>query len=338
PCEVRLYAGKLDSMPVMIPDALAERLKIEEYFLNESEFTGILDSHFQLDRVTYNELRDSEKNTAKSLYQLKTDDAIQNYTVVEEWTDPLSATEDDAKVYKAAAVAAKDGYASDVLQFVPGYAEDPPALLTHYLGVLKKQRHNYNDKDQLSKDIKDKEQAIVMALVKTQSVSIGNSAKAKRMSCLFGDADVYLSGQYDNKKNPEWMKAAAEKTASLALLLPALKSLKQGELNGVSFARKMRLSGLRKGVLALVDYEPNYVHWNDQLKALDSLHAERRGKAGINRRKEIDRIFFDVAREFLATIGVVFENTKGTDGIKRLDPDKPIVPDWDFDDMARTLL
>jgi len=337
-CEVRLYAGKLDPFPMMIPEAVAERLKIEEYFQNESGFPGLLDSHFQVGRVTYNQLRDSERDTAKSLYQLKSDDAVQNYRRVETWTDPLSATQDDANLYEWARAEAKAAYDQDVLRHVPGYTADPPALLTNQLATLKKKKRDFNDDNLLTKRIKDHEKAIVMALAKTQAVGVGNSSSPMRLSRLFGDADVFLSAQYHADKNPEWMKAAAEKTASLAVLLPALNALKLGQWNGVTFGKKMRLPGLRSGVLALVDHERDYVYWSDQVKALDELCAEHRGKAGAKRRKVIDGLIYDLAKEFLATIGVGFEKTKGADGRLRLDPDKPLVPDWDFDVMARTLL
>lgn len=69
---------------------------------------------------------------------------------------------------------------------------------------------------------------------------------------------------------------------------------------------------------------------------LDQLQ-ERTQKASAIARSEIDSEFFDTARNFLARLGVNFDKTKGSDGRSRIDPSRPIVPDWPFDRIKLAL-
>ena len=337
-CEVRLYSEALNPTPFALPSAGMERIRIEEYFLDESGFQGVLDAHYQVDRATYNALRLCEKVTAKALYQLKNNDAIQNYRILEQWDDPLSATEEDEEAYKAAKASAKISYADDVVQHLPKYMQESWPLLTHYLAKLSEEGRSYNNAaDKLIKDIQDQEKAVAMCLTQIQDVSIGNKVNARRLRVLFGDAPVFLSAQYKWEISPEWMKVAAEKTGDSAQLISALKALKAGTLNGVSFGKKLRLPTMRRAVLALTCGETDYVQWQKTLEKLDALADEHKNKASKARRGEIDKEFFQVARDFLETIGVWFLKEKGAKGRWYLDPDQPVVPDWDLDEMERVL-
>ncbi len=336
-CEVRLYVAFLNPIPIRLPDQLTEQMKIGEYFTGESDFKGLLDSHFQVERVAYLELREFEHDTAKSLYQLKTDDSIQNFQIVENWVNPFPATKEDHQAYREAKNAANRSYRDDVLQKVERYQEEPTGLLLQYLNDLKPTKRKRPDASTLKKVANDRKQAIAMVLAQAEMVGIGGKIKPMRIVRLYGDAPVFLSGQFDWKTMPEWMKTASEKTAALATLLLLLKELKSGVLNGVSFAKKMRHRG-KKAVLALVDNETDFIAWSDELKVMDKLHDMQQKSASKVGKIGIDGEFFKVAQKFLETIGVYFTKTRWPDGSDRFDPDKPVVPDWDFDEMARVLL
>lgn len=336
-CEVRLYVALINPIPIRLPDQFAEQMKIGEYFIGESDFKGLLDSHFQVERVTYRELRECEHDTAKSLYQLKSDDSIQNFHIVEDWVNPFPATKEDHQAYREAKNAANRSYRDDVLQKVVRYQEEPTALLLNYLNDLKPTKRKRPDASTLKKVANDRKKAIAMVLAQAEMVGIGGKIKPMRIVRLYGDAPVFLSGQFDWKTMPEWMKTASEKTAALATLLSLLKELKSGVLNGVSFAKKMRHRG-KKAVLALVDNETDFIAWSDELKVMDKLHDVQQKSASKVRKTVIDGEFFKVAQAFLATIGVYFEKTRWPDGSDRFDPATPVVPDWDFDEMARVLL
>jgi hypothetical protein len=336
-CEVRLYVAFLNPIPIRLPDQLAEQMKIGEYFIGESDFKGLLDSHFQVERVTYRELREFEHDTAKSLYQLKTDDSIQNFHIVENWVNPFPATKEDQQAYREAKNAANRSYRDDVLRKVVRYQEEPTALLLQYLNDLKPTKRKRPDASTLKKVVNDRKKAIAMVLAQAEMVGIGGKIKPMRIVRMYGEAPVFLSGQFDWMTMPEWTKTASEKTAALATLLSLLKELKSGVLNGVSFAKKMRHRG-KKAVLALVDNETDFIAWSDELKVMDKLHDMQQKSASKVGKTVIDGEFFKVAQKFLETIGVYFTKTRWPDGSDRFDPDKPVVPDWDFDEMARVLL
>ncbi|HUW00242.1 MAG TPA: DEAD/DEAH box helicase family protein, partial [Gallionella sp.] len=113
-CEVRLYVGETDNRPVMIPDAVLEQLKIEEYLRDEATVQGVLDAHFQVDRGTYLSLREAEKKTAKSQYSLIENDAFQNYRIQPGWVDTLKPTKEDKELFDDFKRAARESYLDDV--------------------------------------------------------------------------------------------------------------------------------------------------------------------------------------------------------------------------------
>lgn len=340
PCEVRLYVGKVDDEPMWIPSELAEKMRIEGYFRDESSIDGVIDSHFLIDRNAYLQLRMCEKNTSKSLHALRSENSIQNYDIVTEWDDPFESSTEDADLFKDLGRTAMQSYEDDVLVHAEAHEVERTAVLLYELERIKKQRQvAYQDDDApLPKEFNDRERGIVMAITGLTKDQVGKSAaiNPSRLLRLFGCTVVFVSGRYPIEPYAEWLKVATEKTQALVALPLVLKRLRESELNGIQFSRAMRKKGLREAVLALATREKNYVRLNKQLEQMDKLHDESVNKAGKARRLEIDREMFEIAKEFLATIGVTFGKTK-VNGRDRTDPDLPVVPAWDFDAMARRL-
>jgi len=339
-CEVRLYYGELDSTPVMLPKAELERLKIEAYLLDESTVQGMLDSHFQIDRVTYISMREAEKKTAKSLYNLIENDGFQNYRIQTEWEDVLTTTKEDFKenrgLFTSFKKAAAASYMSDIAEYGELYKNEPDALLLDYLEKLFLKKSEYGDSvTQVPRDIENKEYGVCMALCGV-SAGISTSVKPARIRRLFGELRPYLTAQYSHEKTGEWRNAIAEKTLTMISLLEYLKRMSNGQLHSHAFAALMKRPGLRNAVKALADSETNYIAWLRKLDRLDEISDLIRNSASDKQRAKLKAEQFEVAQEFLKSIGVSFGKME-IDGRNHTDPTKPIVPNWDFDRMIAVL-
>lgn len=109
-----------------------------------------------------------------------------------------------------------------------------------------------------------------------------------------------------------------------------------GQLTGHDFANLMRRPGLRGAVKALADNEANYISWQKKLARLDEISDCIRTKASDAQKDELKEERFGIARDFLKTIGVVFEDGEES-GQDRINSRDPIAPDWDYDEMIATL-
>jgi hypothetical protein len=146
----------------------------------------------------------------------------------------------------------------------------------------------------------------------------------------------FMTAQYSHEKTGEWRKVAAEKTLALIPLLNYLKQMRSGLINGYQFAFQMRRPSLRNAIKALADNENSYIAWQDKLTRLDTISELVRNNASNNQKLALREEQFDIAQDFLKTIGVTFDKivVKGKDEI---DPTKPLVPDWDFELMSAVL-
>jgi hypothetical protein len=337
PCEVRLYAGHLDEEPYRIPNEDKEKRRIEKYFREEATLEGLLDSHFQIDRVTYHQLRKGEKATAKALYRLKTDDAFQNYVVVENWDEWLDVTDDDKDVAREALEEARQQYDEDILTFLDKYEGAPQGWLFDDLDKNYEDSKEFRNQERLVKEYDDNRIALSMALAKIDDVRVGRKISALRLQRLFGHKMVFLSSQYDPNKWRKWMEVAAEKTWELVPLILNLEKLRNGVIDGIQFGWGMRKKNLKAAILASADGTDDFVKWEKQVDRLEMLYADR-AKAGDKAYDDIDKSTFVIAIKFLRTIGVSFGKSMGPKKRLRIDPKKPIVPDWNFAGMAHRLI
>lgn len=341
-CEVRLYIRGFDVAPIMISPQLEGKLKsqIELNYREEASLDGLLDMHFTVDRMTYCGLRDLEKNTAKSLGQLISDDAFQNYRIADHWDEHLSATKDDAEAYKDAKAVAKASYKGDVVSQARRYDKEVAPLIFHRLDQLYEDRKTAgkSDGDRTEREIETEEKGLLMVLCETGEPAGIDRVRPIRLKRLFAEAMPFISEQFDPVRFPCWNTVAAEKTLKIIPLLAELKNLNANKIDGYEFAKRMRNNkGLRAAIIALADNDFNFTQWNKKLVELDEIGQQIRTKAGHAKRLELAGKEFAIAVEFLATVGVRFQKTKGGDGRSRIDPSKPVMPDWNFDLMARNL-
>jgi len=335
-CEVRLYVGETDNRPVMIPDAVLEQLKIEEYLRDEATVQGVLDAHFQVDRGTYLSLREAEKKTAKSQYSLIENDAFQNYRIQPGWVDTLKPTKEDKELFDDFKRAARESYLDDVTEHANQHRHDPDPLLLHYLEKLYQRKKEFGAAVvQVGREIENEERGIIVDLC---NVSARDSASVKpaRIRRLFGELKPYLTAQFNHEKTGEWRSATAEKTLALVPLLQRLKIMRNGNMNGHQFAAIMKRPLLGSAVKALADNDANYLAWQQKLTRLDEISDQIRNNASTKQKGALKWEQFEITQEFLKTIGVTFGKTK-INGKFVIDPTKPIVPDWDFESMIAVL-
>ena len=337
-CEVRLYHGELDFRPIWIPSQVQERLKIEGFLLEETSVQGVLDSHFHVDRPTFNALRNAEKNTGKSMGYLIEGDRIQNYHIVENWVETLTVDKTDAGIFKDLKDMARESYLEDIVdQSIRFQDEDTPMLL-YKLELLDKEDRDLDMRTdgRVIRDLETEERGIIMQLCEIEDPDETAGAKPRRLRRLYGEMRPYLTAQYSPERTGAWREAAAEKTLCLIPLIETLQKMKAHHMDGYEFAVAMRRPVLRGSVMALADSESNFLTWQRKLKRLDDLSDEYCNNASAARRAEIKQEQFGIAQDFLITIGVTFEDVK-IDGRWGPDATQPLVPDWDFDSIAYTL-
>lgn len=336
-CEVRLYHGALDSRPFLIPSAMEERAKVEGYLLDECSVQGVIDTHFHVDRPTYNLLRNAEKKTTKAMAYLVDGDRFQNYHIDRDWQETLVRDENDAQLYKVFKDIARDSYLDDVEEQATLLDGETESVLLFKLELLDQEDRLLDQRTdgRVARDIETEERAIVMQLCDIEDPADTANVKPKRLRLLFGEMRPYMTAQFNFERTGVWRDVAAEKSLQLIPLLEALKKMKAGQLDGIEFASSMR-SSLRGSVKALAESEADYLLWQHKLTELDEAGEKIRTKASKAQRVELKQEQFDVAKGFLGKIGVVFERAK-IDGRWVSDPTKPLVPDWDFDAMILTL-
>lgn len=335
-CEVRLYIGVTDELPVMIPPAELEAMKIEEYFRDEASVQGLLDGHFHVDRVTYNILREAEKKTGKSLYRLIENDCIQNYHVVHDWIETLDAGKDCKEIFSKFKAEARESYLEDVYEQADSYESFSDSMLLQKLEALYDERQSYSDEDKpVPRELEACERGLAV-LICDVTAEQSDKVKPGRIRRLFGDLLPFMSTQYSRDRSDEWKAAAAEKILALIPLLKALKRLSDGELNGHSFGALMKRTSLGQAVKALADHERSYFDWQGKLERLEEISNLIRTKASADQKVKLRAEQFAIAQDFLATIGVNFE-VEEVEKEKFVNPENPTVPDWDFDLMIATL-
>jgi DEAD/DEAH box helicase len=335
-CEVRLYVGETDERPVIVPDAVLEQLKIEEYLRDEATVQGVLDAHFQIDRAAYLSLREAEKKTAKSQHNLIENDGFQNYRIQHEWVDTLEPTKEDKELFDRFKKLAAAAYLDDVTEHANCHSHDPDTLLLHYLEKLYQRKKEFGEAVvQVGREIENEERGIIMDLC---NVSARDSASVKpaRIRRLFAELKPYLTAQFHYEKTGEWRNAAAEKTLALIPLLVCLKKMKARQVTGYTFATLMKRPSLRNAVKALADNEVDYLAWQKKLARLDVISDQIRNNASDRQKATLKSEQFKIAEDFLKTIGVTFFKDKIGD-VWITFPNIPFVPNWDFDSMIAVL-
>lgn len=335
-CEVRIYVGSMDDTPIVIPAADAVGAEIEDYYRGETTLEGILDQHFQIARMTYLQLRKYEKDTGKSMYALHQDDAFQNYRIVTEWPEFLTINRDDADTFRQHRENAREAYEEAILvEARPLMGERIEALKGRYDRIEQDERQYYQAATVPPRMNMDKKLGILLALIQSETAKHAEEVNARRCFTLLGLRPPFVSEQYQ-QSSAITAQAVMEKLEHLQAIPPLLRRLRSGELDGVRFAKKIRLAGHRAGILALATSNREFIELNKMLGRLDRLHGQLENSSETGRRR-FELEMFDLVKEFLATLGIQFRLSRERNGRFRVDPNAPIVPDWDFERILQRI-
>jgi type II secretory pathway predicted ATPase ExeA len=271
-CEVRLYAGRLDPRPVLVRPEDLVKGEIKRFLEEEADCRGEVDPHYQLDRLTYCELRNLvERQPAKNLHQLKADNSIQNYTIVTNWIDGLPKESNDKDLYKGLNRSANDKYDKDVRHQYVVHKGEPVSIQLDRLKKSQEEKRDFRNKALVPKLIEDKQLGILADIsCRPENARRAFPAQVKPVTRLLGVESPFLSAAFAEEKTADGPKVAAQKTRDMVKILDLMKRLKEGVIDGIDFGKKMRLKEARRGVLALANGERDFIAWSKDLEALDN--------------------------------------------------------------------
>ena len=340
PAEVRLYVHPPKDGDVELPDRGKFRVEVAQLLSQEASVPPVMDSHYMLNRVSYNEARKVEKNTAVALRKLINTDGFQNYTVVEPpEEDPVDIEELTGQA-RQLRKAARESYHARVKQVADCLAEDSwsfaVGLMDQAFAARSDLRYGGTETTQL--DLDNRTQGGVMKLCGLSTVTQATEVRVVRWRRLMALQMPFVSGNYRPDRSPrEYRQVAAEKVSAMLPLIPKLRALKAGDLDGRQFGSWMATKAGQDAVRALADNEAEYIAVSRELERLRKGTEAKRSSAGKAARKKIDKDLFDYARAFLGTVGVVFGKVDPDKKTSPFDPTKPLVPDWDFEAMEVAL-
>ncbi len=339
PAEVRLYVHEPSDV-TELPDRAKLRVEVAELLGQETSIETVMDGHYMLDRVTYNELRKGEQKTTAALTKLLDRDGFQNYKVVELPEFPVVDRDELTKMAKKLHKDVRENYRAQVQKEARRLTEDSwsftVALMDQVFAARRDLRYGGTETTQL--DLDNRTQGGLMKLCGLSSVSHAGEVHVVRLRRLMALQLPFVSGNYQPERNDlQYRHVAAGKVRAMGSLIEKLRALKSGSLDGRQFGSWMATRAGQNAVRALADNEADYIALSRTLKQMRKSTESKRSRAGKEARKKIDKDLFARAREFLATLGVVFEKEDPTNMTSPFDPTKPVVPDWDFDAMEVAL-
>lgn len=341
PCEVTLYVGETSDEPIYLPNQAKLAARIAEDFRAETSLAGYVHGHWLIDRNVYKQLRLAEKNTAKSLGWLISNDAFQNYAVVPDPDDGAEISKTSNQACKEVRKDARAHYNNAILRSATQLGNLEAYECFWKLDQLtKEEREGYKlDNPRTPLAIENDRLAVVMRLCRLDKPTDAKKVKISKLRRLFGEDSPWVSGQYHRASIVEWASAEAEKTLGVLEVGRVLAEMKTGTLDGPGFAARLtRNKQLTDGMLSLVSSEDEYLKTRRELDSLKAARDKARERGSKADRDKVSALALKQAEAFLAGIGVGFERAKGTDGKMRPDFAKPIVPaNWDLVELVKRL-
>lgn len=318
-CIVRLYCSspKMDYVPT-IPAVVKK--KVEKAFDAECTIGGFLEEYFQIDRTTYLALRDAERNTAVSARALLDSDGFQNYEVVGFSDSGYDKNLDNS--FKAARAAGRQVEEQLTLEFydqAKSYDVDKEPFFK-----LSDLKNNYAE--MTPAEIGHRRDAIIMHICSLGKPSQARSVDETKLSVLFAVSPPWLSDQHRSTVAGHINYARVEKMTAALEVIKFLMELKEESFTANSMVSRLtRGQALMQGFLALEHSDIGYIKLHDRFEKLKASRAMVRGMSEKARQAITDDAMKMLAA-LLASLGVHFDKTKGSDGRYRTNYTKPIVP------------
>ena len=338
---VRIYAGKDDDgTPFVFPPKGVVKENLSALIEDESEFSNTsYDMPMMLNRMAYNEYRNIERNTAKSLGVMKRDNAFQNYVVVE-LSDAPERDKKRHQQYIEFSRAASENYDNDVVELF-----DKITLNRHVMQLLDdaqqlafERRNNFkSETPRTEREIENDELAIIMRICGLDQPTKARKVNITKLNVLFGVREPWLSDRLHSRGFRQSKKAAALKLKELVFLVETLGKLATGN-NGISLSVKLNQDKkIQQGFLALATSERDYFAMERKFTTLEELRKEYRKKRSADSERKADSFVINLICILFEELGIFFEaEVEGRK--KHWDLAKPIVPtSWDFPAMVNQL-
>ena len=340
-CEVCIYAGAIDDEPFRYPPKQSVIEDLAAMIEDESEFSNpTYDMPMMLDRMAYNQYRNIERDTNKSLSMLKSNNAFQNYVVSAADNAPAF----DKKAHKQfgdfvkVAVEEYDRLVYEWCNWI-GPNRQIMQLLDDAERLAHERRNNYKSAEpRTEQEIESEELGIIMGICRLEAPSQARRVSMHKLQVLFGVREPWLNDSLRLQNFRGSKKVSAGKLKELIHLVETLGELSAGELDGLSMLSKLNQDKrLKDGFLALASSERDLISKHnsfDKLATLRDAHRQRRTKqSGL----AADTCAEELIVELFGEIGIAFEREK--EGRKLITIfDKPIIPsNWNFPAMVHQL-
>lgn len=337
-CEVRIYGNVQPDVSFALPNSVMLRQEIAERMQGEASLAGLLEEHFQLDRVLYKSLREAEQNSQVALSVLVRDNAIQNYDVVVR-TDAVVERSVAAPV-KEARKEARLAYRQAVVEAAALVPRHGPLGAAAKLTALRDERRNgwKHDEPRLERELQNEEAGIVMTGFGIADPAVAQKVDGGKVLRLIGEISPWISNQYARDRHPDWAKVEAEKTDKIVVLLEKLEDLKAGRINAEDLSAALTRNGqLGAAFQALAGSDMEFQSIGRKIDRLTKVREKLRGKGGNAQRASAHEDGLELLCELLGPLGVSY-GKKQDRGRKVTDLTKPIVPpNWDFPEMILIL-
>ena len=338
-CEVRIYAGSEDERPYSFPARQALVDEFSQSIMEETSFSNNgFDLPLMLDRLVYEQYRIAEQDTNKSLTQLISEDAFQNYTVVEyiQATGLTDTEEANKKNFIVAVKAAKEGYNQLVTDRLSAMnAEWPTGLFWKLRELHEEQRLSYREENpRTPREIESDQLAVLMHLRTGIEPADARKLSLHKLSVLFGDKVPWLSDTLRPDQYIDWAKAGGEKTKKIIPLVEALHELCVGRIRALGFAKKINQNRrLQDSFKMLVKNNHELIALEREFVSLAELREIVRQNNSRANNIQATTFALELTRKLLEPLGVFFPKVFG-----EIHYENPNVPtDWDFDAMVAKL-
>lgn len=339
-CQVIIYGNPEKGLEFKIPNSDRLKAEIARQLGEESSFTGLLEDHFHVDRVTYQLLRQAERNSFVALSKLVEHDMIQNYTVAEE-VEPPKFDRKKAAVFKEQKKASRADYLDAISENAALFNGAEAYLCFWKLEKLAiERRENFlSENPRVEREIKDEELGAVMALCNLKGPQEASKVNIGKVRRLFGELSPWISAQYDRETYPDWAKIEAEKTEKLVVLLEKLNGLKTRTATALDLVSGLtRNQQLVDAFLSLASTDADYIMLVTKFKVLKKAREAARKSGSEKSRIDVQTTGLKLLRGLLEALGVAYGKKRNDKGKSVVDYESPIVPaTWNLPEMALNL-